>query len=67
MKMNKIKYAIISAAFVLGGMATGCDTLDIDNLNSYDESMVWVTLTGYGVCEQSLFGVLWKLECWCRQ
>jgi hypothetical protein len=41
MKMNKIKYAIISAAFVLGGMATGCDTLDIDNLNSYDESMVW--------------------------
>ena len=41
MKMNKIKYAIISAAFVLGGMATSCDTLDIDNLNSYDESMVW--------------------------
>ena len=41
MKMKKIKYAIISTVLVLGGMVTGCDTLDIDNLNSYDESMVW--------------------------
>ena len=41
MKMKKIKYAVISAAFVLGGMTTSCDTLDIENLNSYDESMVW--------------------------
>lgn len=41
MKMNKIKYAVISAVFVLAGMLTGCDTLDIENLNSYDESMVW--------------------------
>ncbi len=41
MKVNKLKYAIISASIVFAGMTTGCDTLDIDNLNSYDESMVW--------------------------
>ena len=41
MKMNKFKYVIISTAFVFGGMVTGCDTLDIDNLKSFDESMVW--------------------------
>ena len=41
MKMIQFKYAIISAAFLLGGMTTGCDTLDIDNLETYDESMVW--------------------------
>lgn len=41
MKMKKIKYGIIGTVLVLGGMMTGCDTLDIDNLNSYDESMVW--------------------------
>ena len=28
MKMIQFKYAIISAAFLLGGMTTGCDTLD---------------------------------------
>ena len=39
--MKKIKYGIIGTVLVLGGMMTGCDTLDIDNLNSYDESMVW--------------------------
>ena len=39
--MIQFKYAIISAAFLLGGMTTGCDTLDIDNLETYDESMVW--------------------------
>ena len=39
--MNKIKYTIIGAAFVLGGITTSCNTLDIDNLDSYDESMVW--------------------------
>ena len=41
MKMIQFKYAIISTAFLLGGMTTGCDTLDIDNLETYDESMVW--------------------------
>ncbi len=39
--MKKIKYGIIGTVLVLGGMMTSCDTLDIDNLNSYDESMVW--------------------------
>lgn len=41
MKMKKIKYGIIGTVLVLGGMMTSCDTLDIDNLNSFDESMVW--------------------------
>ena len=41
MKMKKIKYGIIGTVLILGGMMTSCDTLDIDNLNSYDESMVW--------------------------
>ena len=41
MKIQKIKYAIICAALMLGGMTTGCDTLDIDNLESYDESRLW--------------------------
>ena len=40
MKMIQFKYAIISTAFLLGGMTTGCDTLDIDNLETYDESML---------------------------
>lgn len=39
--MKKIKYGIIGTVLILGGMMTSCDTLDIDNLNSYDESMVW--------------------------
>ena len=39
--MKKIKYGIIGTVLVLGGMMSSCDTLDIDNLNSYDESMVW--------------------------
>lgn len=41
MKINNIKYAIVSAVFALCGMMTGCDTLDIENVDSYDESMVW--------------------------
>lgn len=41
MKMKKFKYGIIGTVLVLGGMMSSCDTLDIDNLNSYDESMVW--------------------------
>ena len=41
MKVNKFKYVIVGALFALGGMTTGCDTLDIKNLESYDESMVW--------------------------
>lgn len=41
MKLKKIKYAILCTAAVLGGVTTSCNTLDIDNLNSYDETMVW--------------------------
>ena len=41
MKLNKFKFAIASAVLVWGGLATSCDTLDIKNLESYDESMVW--------------------------
>ena len=40
MKLNKF-FAIASAVLVWGGLTTSCDTLDIDNLESYDESMVW--------------------------
>ena len=45
MKMNKIKYAIVGSTLALFGIASGCDTLDIDNLASYDESMVWTDET----------------------
>lgn len=41
MKIKIIKYTIVSAAFALCGMMNGCDTLDIENVDSYDESMVW--------------------------
>lgn len=41
MKKNNIKYTILSVAFAFCGFATSCDTLDIENLESYDESMVW--------------------------
>lgn len=40
-KINKIKYAVLCVAALLGGATTSCNTLDIDNLNSYDESIVW--------------------------
>lgn len=41
MKLNKFKYVMVGAFFAVGGMTTSCDTLDIDNLETYDESMVW--------------------------
>lgn len=41
MKTNNIKYAVISLALAFSGLTTSCDTLDIDNLETYDESMVW--------------------------
>ena len=41
MKLNKFKYVVVGAFFAVGGMTTSCDTLDIDNLKTYDESMVW--------------------------
>lgn len=41
MKLNKIKYVVVGAFFAMGGMTTSCDTLDIKNLETYDESMVW--------------------------
>lgn len=31
MKLTKIKYVVLGALFAIGGMTTGCDTLDIDN------------------------------------
>lgn len=40
-KINKIKYALLCVVALLGGTTTSCNTLDIDNLNSYDESIVW--------------------------
>lgn len=40
-KNNKIKYALLCVVALLGGATTSCNTLDIDNLNSYDESIVW--------------------------
>lgn len=39
--MRQLRYAIIGAAFLFGGAMISCDTLDIENLESYDESMVW--------------------------
>ena len=41
MKLNKFKYVVVGAFFAVGGMTTSCDTLDIDNLETYDESRVW--------------------------
>ena len=41
MKLNKFKYVVVGAFFAVGGMTTSCDTLDINNLETYDESMVW--------------------------
>lgn len=41
MKKNNIKYTIFTVAFAFCGFVTSCDTLDIKNLESYDESMVW--------------------------
>ncbi len=41
MKMEKIKYTIAGSIIAICGMITGCNTLDIDNLESYDESLVW--------------------------
>lgn len=41
MKLNKFKYVVVGAFFAVGGITTSCDTLDIDNLETYDESMVW--------------------------
>jgi hypothetical protein len=39
--MKSFKYIALSAIMGLGVMTTGCDTLDIDNLESYDASSVW--------------------------
>ena len=41
MEMKKLKYIVLGSFFALCGITTSCDTLDIDNLESYDESMVW--------------------------
>lgn len=41
MKINRLKYIVVGSVFALCGITTSCDTLDIENLESYDESMVW--------------------------
>lgn len=41
MKKNKIKYSLFVAAAALCFLSISCDSLDIDNLESYDESRVW--------------------------
>lgn len=41
MKKNNSKNILIGVLFTLSGIMTGCDTLDIKNLDSYDESVVW--------------------------
>lgn len=41
MLYNRFKYAIAGAALVMGAALTGCDSLDIENLTSYDEETVW--------------------------
>lgn len=41
MKVNTFRTLMMSAVVALGGLATSCNTLDIKNLESYDESTVW--------------------------
>ena len=41
MKRNNSKNILIGVLFALSGLMTSCDTLDIKNLDSYDESVVW--------------------------
>ena len=41
MKIKDMKYAILCTVAALGGITSSCNTLDIDNLNSYDETVVW--------------------------
>lgn len=41
MKLNKFKCTVLSAALALAAMTSGCDTLDIKNLQSYGEDLVW--------------------------
>lgn len=41
MLRNKIKYTLASAAIAVGALLSGCDSLDIKNMTSYDEETVW--------------------------
>ena len=36
-----LKYTLYSAAFAICGMNTGCNPLDIENLSSFNEEVVW--------------------------
>ena len=36
-----LKYTLYSAAFAICGMNTGCNPLDIENLSSFTEEVVW--------------------------
>ena len=41
MKIKELKYVLLCSVAALGGITTSCNTLDIDNLTSYDETVVW--------------------------
>ncbi len=41
MLYKKIKYTLTGAALVMGAALTGCNSLDIENMTSYDEETVW--------------------------
>ncbi|MDE6543021.1 MAG: RagB/SusD family nutrient uptake outer membrane protein [Muribaculaceae bacterium] len=41
MSYNRIKTTFAGVALAMGAMFTGCDSLDIENMTSYDENTVW--------------------------
>lgn len=41
MLYKKIKYTLTGAALAMGAVLTGCNSLDIENMTSYDEETVW--------------------------
>lgn len=63
MKKN-FRYTLYSVAFALCGMATGCDSLDIDNLSSFNEETVWanadLTTAYVNNLYPSIFGSGWS-------
>lgn len=58
------KYTLYSAAFALCGMNTGCDALDIENLSSFNEDVVWanadLTTAYVNNLYPSIFGSGWS-------
>lgn len=41
MLYNKFRNSFTGIALAMGAMLTGCDSLDIENMTSYDENTVW--------------------------